>query len=125
MLTYFCNYNPRRLSNLGRCQKLFIISHFMALILPQTKFETIPPKTVGGIAFLTQADTSCLILGFSTIVFSPSSNCSDYETFEIPEKRPFDTVYFYPPLIYCSHFQTKSTKTCHKTQTMTVRPPPP
>ena len=36
----------------------------MTLILPQIKFEVIPPTYVGGVAFLADADVSSQILDF-------------------------------------------------------------
>ena len=43
----------------------------MALILPQTKFEAILLKDVGGDTFLVEDDASHQILGFRSNNFSP------------------------------------------------------
>ena len=54
------NFYPRFLvdkKNLSVCSS-------MTLILPQTKFESVLPKDIGGDMFLFEADASCQILGF-------------------------------------------------------------
>ena len=43
----------------------------MTLVLPQTKFEAIPPKDVEGDAFLAEADVSGQFLYFCRNNFSP------------------------------------------------------
>ena len=43
----------------------------MTRVLPQTKFKTIPPKDIVGVAFLALADVSHQILGFCPNSFSP------------------------------------------------------
>ena len=45
-------------------------SDSMAQILPQTKFQVIPPKDVGEVAFLAETDASCQVLGFCRDDFS-------------------------------------------------------
>ena len=65
----------------------------MTLLFPQTKFEAVPPRDVGGVAYLAQTDTSNQILGFSENILSSGSYESDFPSFEIPVKRPFQKIH--------------------------------
>ena len=71
----------------NRYKKVFSYDS-MALIPTETKFEAIPPKNVGGIAFLAETYVLRQMLGLCEKIFSCSSNASDFKIFGIPVKRP-------------------------------------
>ena len=63
-------------------------------MLSQTNFEAIPPKHVGGNAYLAEADPSNQILGFCrNSFFSHGSYGSDFEIFWNPSEGTFPKMY--------------------------------
>ena len=73
----------------------------MTLILPQIKFEAIPFKDVGGVAFQadTDADASDQILGFCLKSFPLVAPMG--LTFRFPVKRPFQNCILLAPADLC------------------------
>ena len=82
----------------------------MTLILLKSKFEAIPSKDAGEVAFQVEADTSRQILGFCHNSFSYVARM--VLILKFLNSQSFQKCILLPPLMYGSQVKVKCMKMC-------------